>query len=314
MTIRQPHPTRRKFVVSVGLPATLALIGGTLQSAYADSAQPQSIRDCRGRIVRPGPAKRIVCVGGTITETLYDLGAADRIVGIDITSTWPPQALKEKTSVGYMRTLSAEGVLSLQPDLILVMNDAGPPAALQQLVASGTPLIFVDATPSAEAIRTRTLFLAGILDARDAGQRLCRRIDDSFHALAVWRAAHPVSRRVLFVMRMTNGHPMAAGTGTAADAVIRLASALNAGESMQGYKIVDDEALATLHPDIILTMTQEEAHLRSQLLANPGFRLTPAGQRGAVISMEGERLLGFGPRTPEAALDLAHMIEAAAPA
>ncbi|NHO20280.1 ABC transporter substrate-binding protein [Acetobacter oeni] len=282
-------------------------------SRIALAAGERSIRDCRGRTITIGPVRRIICIGGSITETLYDLGAQDRIIAVDTTSTWPTQALQQKKSVGYMRALSAEGVLSLRPDLILVMNDAGPPATLLQLVASGRPIIFVDATPSPEAIRARTEFLANVVGAQAAGQTLCARIDDGFRALANWRTNHPVNRRVLFIMRMTNGHPLAAGSGTAADAVIRLTGAINAGSGMQGYKIVDDEALPSLQPDIILTMAQNESSIRPDLFADPGFRLTPAGQRGAIITMEGERLLGFGPRTPDAALELAHMIEAAAP-
>ncbi|GAJ30456.1 heme/hemin ABC transporter substrate-binding protein [Acidomonas methanolica] len=296
-----------------------ATMGALLVSApplrlLAATGPATRLTDARGRHVIPGPARRIACIGGTITETLYDLGAADRIVAVDTTSTRPPAALREKKSLGYMRTISAEGVLSLQPDLILAMNDAGPPTAMDQLIASTLPVVFVDATPSPDAILERTRFLARLIDAEKAGDALGASIEARFHDLAAWRAAHPVARRVLFIMRMTNGHPMAAGTGTAADAVIRLAGAINAGGSMQGYKIVEDEALITLQPDIVLTMAQGADQIRTALGADPGFRLTPAGRRGTIIAMEGERLLGFGPHTPDAALDLARMIAAASPA
>lgn len=291
-------------------------IAGTcpLSAMAAGIGDAGRITDCRGRSVTIGPARRIASIGGTITETLYALGAADRIVAVDITSTWPAQALREKKSLGYMRAISAEGVLSLRPDLILAMNDAGPPTAMDQLVASPVPVVFVESTPSTDAIWDRTRFLARVVGAQAAGEALSAAIDARFSALATWRAAHPRAPRILFVMRMTNGHPLAAGSGTAADAVIRLAGATNAGAGMQGYKIVEDEALLTLRPDIVLTMAQDAASLRAALLADPGFRLTPAGRKGAIIAMEGERLLGFGPRTPDAALDLARMIDAAMPA
>ncbi|RDI38568.1 iron complex transport system substrate-binding protein [Gluconacetobacter liquefaciens] len=296
--------------------AAIMAIAGTcpLSAMAAGIGDAGRITDCRGRSVTIGPARRIASIGGTITETLYALGAADRIVAVDITSTWPAQALREKKSLGYMRAISAEGVLSLRPDLILAMNDAGPPTAMDQLVASPVPVVFVESTPSTDAIRDRTRFLARVVGAQAAGEALSAAIDARFSALATWRAAHPRTPRILFVMRMTNGHPLAAGSGTAADAVIRLAGATNAGAGMQGYKIVEDEALLTLRPDIVLTMAQDAASLRAALLADPGFRLTPAGQKGAIIAMEGERLLGFGPRTPDAALDLARMIDAAMPA
>ena len=281
------------------------------QTAKADPATttaPSTVTDCRGRRVALHGANRIASIGGTITETLYALGRSDAILAVDQTSTWPEQAQKEKKGLGYMRAISSEGVLSLRPDLVLAMNDAGPPAAMDQLVASGVPVVFVDATPSPEAIEKRTRFLASIVGAPAQGEQLCNQIADQFRQLVAWRASHTWMPRVLFVMRMTNNRPMAAGQGTAADAMIRLAGGVNAGAGMQGYKIVDQENLIALQPDVILLMDQTAPSIRSNLQADAGFRLTPAGRNNAFIAMEGERLLGFGPRTPQAALDLARML------
>ncbi|GCD49728.1 hemin ABC transporter hemin-binding protein [Acetobacter pasteurianus subsp. pasteurianus LMG 1262 = NBRC 106471] len=275
-----------------------------------NAVTPRIVTDCRGRRVTVHNATRIASIGGTLTETLYALGKSSAILAVDQTSTYPEQALKEKKDLGYMRAISSEGVLSLRPDLVLTMNDAGPPAAMDQLVASGVPVVFVDATPSPEAIEQRTRFLADIVGAQAEGEQLCGAIAGQFRQLEAWRAAHTVKPRVLFVMRMTNNRPMAAGKGTAADAMISLAGGVNAGADMQGYKIVDQENLVALRPDIILLMDQTATTLRSALQADPGFKLTPAGRNNAFVSMEGERLLGFGPRTPQAALELARMMAA----
>ncbi|MFT8710817.1 heme/hemin ABC transporter substrate-binding protein [Komagataeibacter rhaeticus] len=284
------------------------LAGGMLATPRTGwGAEEDTVTDCRNRRVKIGPARRIASIGGTITETLYALGAQDRIIAVDITSTWPEQALREKKSVGYMRALSAEGILSLRPDLILAMNDCGPPPVLDQLMASTVPVVFVDATPSEDTIVARTRFLASLLDAKTAGTRLCADISQHFDMLTQWRAAHPTTKRVLFIMRMSNNRPMVAGTGTAADAVIRLAGGSNPA-AFEGYKILDQEALIGLQPDAVLTMEQDAPQVRAALLGNAGFRLTPAGRNQAIIAMEGERLLGFGPRTPDAALELARRL------
>ena len=81
------------------------------------------------------PARRIVSVGGALTETLYALGAMADLVGVDTTSLYP-EAARRLPSVGYARSLSAEGVLSLRPTLIVASEDAGPPAVLRQQVTS----------------------------------------------------------------------------------------------------------------------------------------------------------------------------------
>ena len=71
-------------------------------------------------------ASRIVSIGGAVTEILYALGLKDRVVAVDATSLYPDEALKQKPSVGYFRALSAEGVLGLNPSLVLAIDGAGP--------------------------------------------------------------------------------------------------------------------------------------------------------------------------------------------
>nr|WP_238331278.1 MULTISPECIES: ABC transporter substrate-binding protein [Acetobacter] len=296
-------------MLAFGMASTCMPQAGLAQDVTHE-VTPRIVTDCRGRRITLHGATRIASIGGTITETLYALGRSSAILAVDQTSTWPEVARKEKKDLGYMRAISSEGVLSLRPNLVLTMNDAGPPAAMDQLVASGVPVVFVDATPSSEAIEQRTRFLADIVGAQPAGEQLCSTIAEQFGQLNAWRTVHTEKPRVLFVMRMTNNRPMAAGKGTAADAMIRLAGGVNAGADMQGYKIVDQENLVALRPDIILLMDQTATTLRSALQADPGFKLTLAGRNNAFVSMEGERLLGFGPRTPQAALDLARMMAA----
>ncbi len=69
---------------------------------------------------------RIVSIGGAVTEILYALGKEKTVVGVDSTSLYPPRAAAERPSVGYMRQLSAEGVLGLRPSLILAIEGNRP--------------------------------------------------------------------------------------------------------------------------------------------------------------------------------------------
>ena len=68
---------------------------------------------------------RIVVAGGAITEILFFLNESKNIVAVDTTSNYPEDA-KNYPSIGYVRALSAEGVLSLNPTLIIGENDMGP--------------------------------------------------------------------------------------------------------------------------------------------------------------------------------------------
>src|SRR4029453_10639939 len=81
--------------------------------------------------LRADSPHRIVSIGGAVTEILYRLGRQDEIVGVDSTSLFPEEALKTKKYVGYVRQLGAEGVLSLNPTLVIASEGAGPPDALR---------------------------------------------------------------------------------------------------------------------------------------------------------------------------------------
>ncbi|HET7413989.1 MAG TPA: ABC transporter substrate-binding protein, partial [Pararhizobium sp.] len=117
-----------------------------------------------------GPA-RVVSIGGAVTEIVYALGEEDRLVGVDSTSTYPPAAT-HLPNIGYMRQLSAEGVLSLRPDLILMEEGAGPPAAVSVIDAAGIPVTHVPTGYDAAAIGRKIRTVADALGKSRKGEAL----------------------------------------------------------------------------------------------------------------------------------------------
>ena len=95
------------------------------------------------RPVRAVGAERLVVAGGALTEIVAALGAGDRIVGVDDTSLHPPALVRSLPKIGYLRTLAAEGILSLDPSLVIATDQAGPPPVIGQLRAVGTKLLIV---------------------------------------------------------------------------------------------------------------------------------------------------------------------------
>ena len=95
---------------------------------------------------RSADPARIVSIGGAITEILYALGFEDRLAGVDSTSLYPAAALRDKPNVGYMRQLSAEGVLGLNPSLVLAVQGSGPKETMDVLEAAKVPLVLVPET------------------------------------------------------------------------------------------------------------------------------------------------------------------------
>lgn len=250
--------------------------------------------------------ERVVAIGGSITEIIYALGAEDRLVAVDSTSLYPEVAT-ELPDVGYMRRLSAEPILALEPDHILAIADAGPKPVLDQLREAGVEITVIDDQPSPEGIVDKIKDVAEALDLADQGKALAGQVEADFDALAAEVDEVAVPPRLMFVLNTGRGAPMVGGTGTSADAIIRLAGGENAVTGLDGYKPLSPEAAIQAAPDVILTMNRsvDISGGKEALLALPDIALTPAGQNQALISMEGLFLLGFGPRTPDAARTLA---------
>lgn len=245
---------------------------------------------------------RIVSLGGSITEIIYALHLEDHIAGVDSTSLYPPAALKEKPSVGYVRALSAEGILSLKPTLVLAIDGADPQDALNLIKAAGAPLAMIPDDPTSDGIKRKIEILGTLLGAEDAAHALNDAVSQKFAAVDAVRAAITKPVRVLFVLSFANGRALVGGHGTTAAGMIKLAGAINAAEDVEGYKPMTDEAIVASAPDVVLTMQNGDHHFDAEtLFASPAFRMTPAAKTNALVAVDGLLLLGFGPRTPDAA-------------
>ncbi|MFD2237463.1 heme/hemin ABC transporter substrate-binding protein [Aureimonas populi] len=249
--------------------------------------------------------ERIVSIGGAITEILYALGQEDRVVAVDTTSLHPPSALAEKPDVGYMRALSAEGVLSLSPDLILMDEGAGPKEAVDLIDSAGVTVRHVPTGHSVPELLEKVREVGSAVGEAEAGEAMAAGIAREFEALEADLAGIERKKRVLFILSLVDGRPNAAGSDTGADAIIRLAGGENVFAEAKGYKTLSSEAVAALQPDVILTVSRGGAEPAADPLSVPALAATPAGQAGAVLRMDALYLLGFGPRTPAALRELA---------
>jgi iron complex transport system substrate-binding protein len=292
----------------------LVVVAAAAIHASPVRSQPVEVKDAQGRQVRIENAKRIVSIGGAITEILYAMGLEDRIVGVDITSLFPPQALKTKPNVGYMRQLSPEGVLGLGPTLVLATDGSGPQEAVAVLESASVPFVRVPERHTGEGIVQRIRLVAAATGVPARGECLARQVDAGLSQLANLRKRIDTPARVIFILSFTNGKPMVAGRNTAADGIIRLAGGVNAFSDFEGYKMVSDEAVVAAKADAILGMERSNFKMTpAEIFQHQAFALTPAAARKAYISMDGLYLLGFGPRTAQAAGDLAHALYPALP-
>jgi iron complex transport system substrate-binding protein len=253
--------------------------------------------------------QRVIAVGGVLTEFVYALGAGDRLVAVDTTSTYPAVA-KKLPQVGYQRALSAEGVLSQNPALILATTDAGPPPAIAQLKASGVAINVIPHEFSLQGTRAMLHSVAAALQLAEQG----RALDSTF--LQQWQTteqqlkSYKSQPRVLFVLAHAGGNLQVAGSKTPADAMIQLAGGINAMQGIEGYKPLTAEAVLAAAPDVLLLTTEglHSAGGADALWQKPGLALTPAAEKRHLVTLDNLYLLGFGPRLPQAVSELAQAL------
>ena len=289
-------PRRAALQLPVAFAATSLLAAYTALVALPASAQTTN------------PLPRLVTLGGAITELAYLLGAQDQLVGTDTTSTYPEAALKT-AKVGYMRQLSAEGLLSLKPQAVIATTEAGPPVVIDQIRSAGVKVELIEADHTWGEVQ-RKLMAVGRASGRDAQARMLQaKLDTDWAAtLNVVALSKSKKPRVLFILAHSQS-PSVSGEKTAADALIRMIGGVNAmsgANSFNGYRPMTAEAMASAAPDVILTSSQgvDTQGGADSLWSRPELALTPAFKRKALVHMDAMKMLGFGPRLPDAVREL----------
>ncbi|GLQ79322.1 hemin ABC transporter substrate-binding protein [Mesorhizobium huakuii] len=285
-----PAVRRSMLAPIVGLSLALA----ALQPAAA----------AEGVSVFSDPSK-IAAIGGSITEIVYALGEEKHLVARDSTSNYPNAALA-LPDVGYMRALSPEGVLSVNPTGILALHGSGPKEAVDVLKKTSIPFIEVPEHYSHEGILEKVRIVGKALGIDAKAEVLAKELDAKLTSAEKLTASIKERKRILFVLSIQGGKILAAGAETAADGMVKLAGGVNAVEGFSGYKQMSDEAIITARPDVILMMSNAGPPVSDdELFGNPSIASTPAGTARKLIRIDGGYLLGFGPRTADAIHDLA---------
>ncbi|HEY9038877.1 MAG TPA: ABC transporter substrate-binding protein [Roseovarius sp.] len=252
----------------------------------------------------------VLSIGGSVTEIIAALGQQDRLKARDTTSSYPP-GVTHLPDVGYIRALSPEGVLSVGPSLIISEEGAGPPEALEVIRAADVAFIEVPDARDTNGILRKIEVIGDALGVPERANSLAAEVGASL-SQATKRAERSEAdkKRVLFVLSTQGGRINASGTGTEADAIIRMAGGINAVTEFEGYRQMTDEAVGMAAPDVILMMDRGGDHgiADDELFAMPAVQLSPAAQTRSVIRMDGLLMLGFGPRTADAVTQLSAAI------
>nr|WP_286786755.1 MULTISPECIES: ABC transporter substrate-binding protein [unclassified Pseudomonas] len=254
--------------------------------------------------------QRWVSAGGSLTEWIAVLGGQSRLVGVDTTSQHP-ESLQTLPRIGYQRQLSAEGILTLRPDILVGSEEMGPPPVLDQLRRTGVRVETLSADASLDTLHRTLEALGTWLGRPEEAQRQFARYSDALHNLEsrIHAAqAHHASPGVLLLIGGTGDRPLIAGPGTLGDWLIKQAGGINLA-TQPGYKALSSEVLAGLDPAYIIIADRRlegAAAAQALLKQNPALEQSQAVREGHLLPIDATVLVGgLGPRLPEVAEHLA---------
>ncbi len=255
--------------------------------------------------------QRIVSLSGAITETLFYLGYGDQIIGRDVTSTYPADAVADIPNLGHVRNLNVEALLGLQPTLILAGEDLKQNKALKNLQDSGIPIQLLPASNSLDNALGLAQHFPKELQQPERMAQMQSDYDQKSTQLDALVANQAYQPKVLFIYARGKGSMMVGGEETAASAFIELAGGRNAAIGVEGFQALSVEGLVKAQPDVFFLFDSGLASLGGEagLLEVPGVAQTPAGKQGRIVAMDGLYALGFTPRATDAAIELANALQ-----
>tara|TARA_B100001027_G_scaffold213940_1_gene185367 strand:- start:240 stop:1106 length:867 start_codon:yes stop_codon:yes gene_type:complete len=256
-------------------------------------------------------ASRVVVAGGSITEIFYFLGEQDRIVALDVTSNFPPEA-KSLPSIGYVRALSAEGLLSMNPSIILGEDDMGPPAVIKQLTETSYDLRIVPEIRTIDGIIEKIEGIASILDVTEKSDFIISKKLEPYIKKIVENRKKILKKgvKVMLVLNMQSSAIIVAGANTSGSGFIDLIGGENIFNTFEGWKPVSAEAILELNPDYII-VPQRNVHKGldvTKIADSELFKNTNAGKNKNFIFDDAMAITGFGPRTINSALNATEFI------
>lgn len=248
---------------------------------------------------------RLISAGASITAIFQALELTPQLVGVDSTSL-PLLGDQAPANIGYPRQIGAEGLLSLNPDVLIGSEEMGPPAVLAQLRSAGVEVLVLSAEPSLETLLANITTLGQRFDREAQAARLRRDLESQLAALPQVPEPQP---QALFLLSHSAGSLLVAGSRTAGDSLVRLGGMHNPMASQfSQYRALSAEAFIGLAPVWLLTTSQSldmAGGVDGLLALQPTLRATPAGRQGQVLGVDGAQMVGgFSPAIADTLLQL----------
>lgn len=256
---------------------------------------------------------RIVCVSKQITELMFALGQGDKLVGVDISSTYPEAATKI-TTVGYHRMLNAEGIVALKPTAFIYNggadNSVGPDNVIPQLQKVGVTVVEFRSAENIDDTKTLIRDLGKYFNVPAKADSLCKVMDSTMKLVEEKRKQYSDTPRVMIVHFGRAGNKyFPFGPKGAPNFILTAAGGVNVLDTTKKLRELSPEVLAETQPDVIIATDYGFDRLGADnFKALPGISLTPAAKNNRIYRFNEHDFFYLGPRTGENIIKLMELI------
>jgi len=285
------NPPRPHWRATLPLLVCAGLLGLLPACRHQARGETREVRDGLGRRIEvPLHPRRIVSLAPSVTDSLFALGAQDRVVGVSDFCELPAGSAAIPR-VGGLLNPSLETIRGLQPDLLIGTTSGNDPSLERQAAALGIPLYTLD-TPDVGRVLSALRDLAAVLGDASIGGGPA----DSLQArLDTVRAAvsSRLRPRVLFIVW---GEPLVVPGGSSflTDALARSGGESITADAPAAWPSFDVESAIARGPEVILTTPQNRAYL-DRVGRDPAWASVPAVREGRLIVVS-EAIERPGPR------------------
>lgn len=265
-------------------------------TAILATTYPITVTDDLGReVIIEALPERIISLAPSNTETLFELGLGDRVVGVTDFCDYPPEALA-KEKVGGPWTPDAEKIVALQPDLVLAA-DINPIDVINSLEGLGLTVFGIEATDLDDLLNDIRI-VGQITDKEAEANELTAQMTSKIRAVTGKTTWLLPSEKPSTFHICWHGPIWTAGRNTYIDDIIEEAGGVNIFGDLEGYKSVDIEAVITGDPEVIIVTAMGGMTSTTWDWVNTEARLKDVSARknGRIYYIESNWLERPGPR------------------
>src|ERR1051326_8617929 len=247
------------------------------------------------------PGNRVVCVSKQMNEFIYAIGAESHLVARDLTSIYPKEILK-LPNVGYHRALSAEGIVSMRPSVLLTDGNVGPNEVLERVRSVGVPIVTMAPGDTLEGSQALMIRLGDYFGRRQAAAEVVAKWKAGLAAItanaARWNGTKK-PRVLMMHMGQIAGNYLGISRGSPGDQVIAWSGGENAMDKEGGMTRLTPELISKSAPDVIIAtdVGYDRYGSAAKFATLPGDGLTPAGKSRRIYRVDETEIMYFGPRT-----------------